>query len=150
MAPTAWFLAGCAAGPALMSSVALPSQQSSSVTGDVGLGDSPEAAMKPGPLVITPDQRGYLDGLLAVGIHPASELRALSIGSYICQARAAGQNEQAVWDYVAPMVRSDVADSRASAPQAAGSAAGTAANAAVTAANAAIGDYIRVATQRLC
>ena len=39
---------------------------------------------------------------------PSSDLLALSIGSYVCQARAAKQSDQAVWDFVVPLVRSDV------------------------------------------
>lgn len=123
-----------------MSSVALPPQQTASIAGDVDLAASPEAAMRPGTLAVSPAQRGYLDALAATGIHPSSELRALSIGSYICQARAAGQTDQAVWDYVAPMVRSDVADSRASAPQMTAGPTG----------DTAIDAYVRAATQRLC
>lgn len=53
-------------------------------------------------------QQGFLDALEAGGITPPSELHALSIGSYVCQARAAGQDDQAVWDYVLPLVRSEV------------------------------------------
>ena len=41
---------------------------------------------------------------------PSSDLLALSIGSYVCQAHAARQSDQAVWDFVLPMVRNDVRD----------------------------------------
>ena len=41
-------------------------------------------------------------------MQPSSNLAALSIGSYVCQARAAKQNDHAVWDFVLPLVRSDV------------------------------------------
>ena len=123
-----------------MSTVALPSQQSAGSDQDVAVGVSPESGPQVGTLDLTPPQRGYLDALLAAGVHPSSELRALSIGSYVCQARAAGQSEQAVRDYVAPMVRSDVADANASAPQ----------SASVVQADAAIDDYILLAGQRLC
>ena len=41
---------------------------------------------------------------------PSSDLTALSIGSYVCQARAARQTDQAVWDFVLPLVRNDVTD----------------------------------------
>ena len=34
------------------------------------------------------------------GVTPSSDLSALSIGSYVCQARAARQADQAVWDFV--------------------------------------------------
>ena len=66
---------------------------------------------------------------------------ALSIGSYVCQARAAGQSDQAVWDFVLPLVRGDVArlacrcvgcvDDRAQVDDA-------------------TAEYIRIATERLC
>ena len=89
--------------------------------------------------VVTAHQRGYLDALAAAGVKPSSDLMALSIGSYVCQARAAKQNEQAVWDFVLPLVRSDVRDDRLSsmAPS-------------PTDVDAATADYIRIATERLC
>jgi hypothetical protein len=94
--------------------------------------------MQSAKLDVTPTQRAFLDALSAAGVHPSSELQALSIGSSICQAHAAGQSDQAVWDYIAPMVRSDVADGQPSpVPQ-------TSDLQSVTA------DYIRIATQRLC
>jgi len=123
-----------------MSTVALPSQQSAGSDQGVVTGVSPESGPQSSKLDLTPAQRGYLDALTAAGVHTSSELRALSIGSYVCQARAAGQSEQAVRDYVAPMVRSDVADANASAPQ----------SASVIQADAAIDDYILLAGQRLC
>ena len=104
------------------------------------IGVSPEAGPQSGTLDLTPAQREYLGDLTAAGVHPSSELRALSIGSYVCQARGAGQSDQAVRDYVAPMVRSDVADANAAAPQ----------SASVIQADVAIDDYIRIAAQRLC
>lgn len=142
MAPTAWLLTGCGSGPDLMSNVALPALQSSSIAGadDVNLAVLPQASAQSQLLDVTPAQRGYLDALTFSGVRPSSELRALSIGSYVCQARAAGRNDRAVWDYVAPMVRSDVADARAADPQAAPG----------PSADTAIATYINVATQRLC
>ena len=88
---------------------------------------------------MTAQQRGYLDALTSAGVKPSSNLIALSIGSYVCQARAAKQNDQAVWDFVLPLVRSDVRDGRLSsmAPSAAD-------------VNSATADYIRIATERLC
>ena len=70
---------------------------------------------------------------------PSSDLLALSIGSYVCQARAAKQSDQAVWDFVLPMVRGDVRDGHMSsmAPPAGE-------------VNSATADYIRIATDRLC
>jgi hypothetical protein len=87
----------------------------------------------------TPKQRAYLEALTAAGVHPSSELLALSIGSYVCQARAAHHSDEAVWDFVMPMVRSDVRDSHlsAQAPPAGQ-------------VNSVTADYIRIATERLC
>ena len=85
----------------------------------------------------------YLDALRAAGVRPSSDLTALSIGSYVCQARAAKQTDQAVWDFVAPLVRNDVADAdtgdgiRAMAPS-------------PDEVHSATADYIRIATDRLC
>lgn len=110
MAPAAWLLAGCSPnGGDLISSVALPSEQAASAAEgdafDVVTSPGPERVGKPD---LTPAQRTYLDALLAVGVRPSNELRALSIGAYVCQARAAGHSDQAVWDSVAPMVRSEL------------------------------------------
>jgi hypothetical protein len=90
-------------------------------------------------LKVTPRQRSYLDTLQAAGVRPSTDLLALSIGSYVCQARAAKQSEQAVRDYVTPLVRSDVRSrqTNAIAPPPAEVDAVTA-------------DYIRIATERLC
>jgi hypothetical protein len=87
----------------------------------------------------TPKQRAYLEALTAAGVHPSSELLALSIGSYVCQARAANHSDQAVWDFVMPMVRSDVRDSHLSAQT---TPAGQV--------NSVTADYIRIATEQLC
>jgi hypothetical protein len=57
----------------------------------------------------------------------------------VCQARAARQTDQAVWDFVVPLVRSDV---RTAASDTAHT--GRADLDTVTA------DYIRIATERLC
>ena len=70
-------------------------------------------------LIVTGQQRAYLDALKAAGVKPSSDLLALSIGSYVCQARAAKQSDQAVWDFVVPLVRSDVRDAHLSADGAA-------------------------------
>ena len=143
MAPAAWLLTGCGSGGDLISSVALPSQQA---TGYVEGADSVDVAASPtddrhsGTLELTPAQRDYLDALAATGVRISNELRALSIGSYVCQARAAGQSDQAVWDSVAPMVRSDVAAARAASPQ----------EPPALDADAAVGQYIQTASQRLC
>jgi hypothetical protein len=99
-----------------------------------GQGDGPAEALH-----ATPKQRGYLDALTAAGVQPSSELLALSIGSYVCQARAAEQSDQAVWDFVLPMVRGDVRDAHGSAQAPP-----------VGEVNSATADYIRIATERLC
>ena len=109
MAPAAWLLAGCGSGGDLISSVALPAEQNTGYAEGVDVEASPSDDRQTGTLALTPAQREYLDGLAAAGVRTSNELRALSIGSYVCQARAAGQSDQAVWDSVAPMVRSDVA-----------------------------------------
>ena len=58
-------------------------------------------ALPPGPpqpngdsnaMIVTEQQRAYLDALKTVGVKPSSDLLALSIGSYVCQARAAKQS----------------------------------------------------------
>lgn len=140
VAPTAWLLAGCSgASGDLMSSVALPSQQTVDFVDGVGV-PSGVAGGQSGKLDLNAAQRSYLDALAAAGIHPSSELRALSIGSYVCQAHVAGQSDQAVREYVAPMVRSDLADSHAAAPNALGA----------IQAETAITEYIRDATDKLC
>lgn len=138
MAPAAYLLAGCSSGADLVSSMALPTQQAEGFVDGVGVPPPQEGGT--GRLDLTAAQRGYLDALTAAGITPSSELRALSIGSYVCQARAAGQRDQAVWEYVAPMVRSDVSDARASAPL----------SPAAIPADAAIAGYIRIASEQLC
>ena len=108
------------------------------------------AAQLPGPgdsratsnaLVVSPHQQSYLDALHAAGVTPASDLSALSIGSYVCQARAARQDDEAVWEFVAPLVRNDLSDldgdDGAQTPSAGDLHSVTA-------------DYIRIATDRLC
>lgn len=136
--PAAWLLSGCGSPSGdLMTNVALPSQQVSGFVDGVGVTSS---ASQSGGVALTPAQHGYLDALAAAGIQPASELRALSIGSYVCQAHAAGHNDRAVRDYVAPMVRSDLADAHASTPQ----------FPTVIQADAAITEYVRAATDKLC
>ena len=133
--PAALLLGACGAHGDLMSAMALPSEQTPGFV-DGGIPGSPAGS---GTLDLTTAQRAYLDDLAGAGIHPSSELRALSIGSYVCQARAAGQNDQAVRDYVAPMVRSDVADAHVSAPQLA-----------PMPADVATAEYVRIATEKLC
>lgn len=100
----------------------------------------PQADGHSNALVVTDRQRAYLDGLAAEGVKPSSDLLALSIGSYVCQARAAKHSDQDVWDSVLPMVRSDMHDP-------VDQMSGTSSAADV---NADTSDYIRIATERLC
>lgn len=137
----ACLLVGCGSGADLISNVALPAQQAPRPVNGVDAILPSDLDPQSGKLLLTPAQRGYLDDLTAAGIRPSSELRALSIGSYVCQARSAGQGDRAVWDHVAPMVRSDLADSQVSTPQSAASG---------LPAEAAIASYVRIAVARLC
>lgn len=126
---------GCSAGGDIMSSVALPDEQSSQTQ------QVPPAAVgdEPSNLVVTGQQRVYLDALVDDGVRPSGDLLALSIGSYVCQAQAAGQSKRAVWDFVVPLVRNDVRNAQLS------SIAPTASEV-----DSATSDYIRIATERLC
>jgi hypothetical protein len=139
-------LSGCSSADGFMSSVTLPaSEASSKQAATTGRGASalpPPAAAGSGGrggLTVSAQQQGYLDALASDGLRPSSDLLALSIGSYVCQARAAGQSHQAVWDYVRPLVANDVhaAHMTARAPTAAD-------------VDAATASYIRIATERLC
>lgn len=140
VAPAAWLLAGCSAGGGdIISSVALPSQQSAQAAEADGLDMAASADRLAGKPNLTPGQRSYLDGLLAAGVHPSNDLRALSIGAYVCQAHAAGQSDQVVREAVAPMVRSDLADAATATPAVG-----------YLKVDDAIGQYIGIAQQRLC
>lgn len=103
-----------------------------------------QAGPQSNALVVTPRQQAYLDALHAVGVRPSSDLTALSIGSYVCQAHAAKHSDQAVWDFVAPMVRNEVVDSDGHGNGVSTMVPSTDEIHAVTA------DYIRIATERLC
>ncbi len=157
MAPAAWLLAGCGSGSDLISTVALPSQQTTGYDDGADMPMAGDAGRLSGTPELTPAQRDYLAALAAAGIRPTSELRALSIGAYVCQARAAGQSDQTVWDSVAPMVRSDVIAAPAvpagavptAAPESAGPQTATAAASAMDD-NSVVSNVIRIATGRLC
>ncbi|WP_345892081.1 DUF732 domain-containing protein [Mycolicibacterium sphagni] len=146
--PTAWLMVACSSGEDLVTTTVPPATYGAVHGQGAILG--PDVDLQSTKLDVTPAQRGFLDALSAAGVHPSSELEALSIGSHVCQAHAAGQSDQAVWDYIAPMVRSDVNDSGSAtssmpphtAPEPQG-----APDLQVTQATA---DYIRIATQRLC
>ncbi|KUI35146.1 hypothetical protein AU195_09590 [Mycobacterium sp. IS-1496] len=109
--------------------------------GDRGsdLPSPPEGAGQPGAVTVTGQQRRYLDALKAAGVRATTELRALSIGSAVCQARAAKQSDQAVWEFILPLVRSDVRATRPSSMRTS-----------VREVDSATADYIRIATERLC
>lgn len=136
---TAWLMVACTSGEDLVTT-AVPAETYGAVHGQ-GAVLGPDVDLQSTKLDVTPRQRGFLDALGVAGVHPSSELEALSIGSHVCQAHAAGQSDQAVWDYISPMVRSDVTDSASSTPP------HSAPEPQVTVATA---DYIRIATQRLC
>jgi Protein of unknown function (DUF732) len=135
VASAAVMLAGCASADDFLANVAVPALPTTSSTtthqgpAAMDLGTDGGA---PSNLVVTAHQRDYLNTLDATGVHPASDLLALSIGSYICQAQAAGQSDQAVRDFVLPLVREDRK------------------HAAAAQVDAATDEYIRVATDRLC
>jgi hypothetical protein len=133
-------LTGCS-GDDVMATIGLPTSETETAHGEASVAPPGpgQAGSQSNALVVTAQQRGYLDALTAAGVKPSSNLIALSIGSYVCQARAAKQNDQAVWDFVLPLVRSDVRDGRLSsmAPS-------------VADVDSATADYIRIATERLC
>ncbi len=110
-------------------------------SGDGGsdLPSPPEGAEQPGAVTVTKHQRHYLDALKAAGVRATTDLRALSIGSAVCQARAAKQSDQAVWEFIVPLVRSDVRATRPSSMRTL-----------VREIDSATADYIRIATERLC
>ncbi|WP_235435779.1 DUF732 domain-containing protein [Mycobacterium sp. EPa45] len=139
LGPAAVLLVACTSGEDLVTTAVPPTAQTSGAVHGHGAPLPADADLQSTKFNVTPTQRGFLDALTAAGVHPSSELEALSIGSHVCQAHAAGQSDQAVWDYIAPMVRSDVVD--------AGSPPHTAPDPQVTEATA---DYIRIATQQLC
>ncbi|MGY4647616.1 DUF732 domain-containing protein [Mycobacterium sp. URHB0021] len=134
-------LTGCSLGDDVMATIGMPTSETAPAHGQSPAQPPgpPQPEAQPNALIVTPQQRSYLDALAAAGVKPSTDLLALSIGSYVCQARAAKQSDQAVWDFVLPMVRNDVRGS--------GMRSMTPATAAV---NSATADYIRIATDKLC
>jgi Protein of unknown function (DUF732) len=133
-APFTALLTGCTSGDGMLPTMSVqpPSTMQS--------GAGPKAdGSQPNGLTVTAQQRAYLDALTHAGVRPSTDLLALSIGSYVCQARAAKQSDQAVRDYVTPLVRGDVrnAQMNAVAPP-------------PSEVDAVTADYIRIATERLC
>ncbi|KUI05585.1 hypothetical protein [Mycobacterium sp. IS-3022] len=134
-------LTGCS-GDAVMATMGMPTTESAPAHGTAHAQPGPPpAGGQSNALVVTDRQRAYLDGLAAERVEPSSDLLALSIGSYVCQARAAKHTDQEVWDAVLPMVRSDM-DERVERT------AGMASSSVDV--HAATSDYIRIATDRLC
>ena len=137
VACAAFVASGCSMSDDVIAGMGLPTSDSASV--GAGLQAISQPPVSESAMVVTPEQQAYLDALNAAGVRPSSELVALSIGSYVCQARAANQTDQAVWDFVLPMVRGDVRDSAVSS---------TAPPAGEV--NSVTADYIRIATDKLC
>ena len=139
-APLAAVLTGCTSGDNMLPTMSVPPPSTMQSRADAqGAAPPPDASSHPNKLTVTAQQRAYLDSLKAAGVRPSSDLLALSIGSYVCQAQAAKLPEAAVRDYVTPLVRNDVRDSRlnAVAPP-------------PSEVDAVTADYIRIATERLC
>jgi hypothetical protein len=139
---TAVLVSGCGMSDDVVSSMSLRTQETVPAGPNArGIVEGPDDQLNgfDEPLPITPRQRGYLDALSAAGVKPSSELLALSIGSYVCQALAANQSDQAVWDLVLPMVRGDVRDAQTGGQ-----------TPPVGQVNSVTADYIRIATERLC
>ena len=131
-------LGGCATDEDLMTSAAPPRGDSSPPAPT-----APDGAVPTLPDIsdidVTPEQLQYLEALTTAGVRRSSDLTALSIGSYVCQGRAAGQTDQGVWDFVFPLVRGEIYDMNPN------SATEMAAEVHETTAQ-----YIRIATDRLC
>ena len=133
------FVSGCSAPDSMMSDLTLPARDTATEASGTPGTPATSGQLQPNALMVSGQQRAYLDALTAGGVHPSSDLLALSIGSYVCQARAAGQSPQAVWDYVHPLVSNDVHNVHLS------SMAPTSADI-----DAATASYIRIASERLC
>jgi uncharacterized protein DUF732 len=131
VASSATLLTGCSVADDLMATVGMPTSETLSAPEQP---DGDATAM-----VVTGQQRTYLNALSTAGVKPSSDLMALRIGSYVCQARAAKQSDQAVWDVVVPLVRGDVRTVHMSATPVA-----------ADEVNSATADYIRIATDKLC
>ncbi|MGK2867225.1 MAG: DUF732 domain-containing protein [Mycobacterium sp.] len=139
LASVAVVSSGCSLGDTTLTTIGQPAAQSTEAAAQEMQGASRVDGYPEERLSVTPHQQAYLDALVGAGVQPSDELMALSIGAYVCQARAAKQSEQAVWDFVLPMVRNDVDDAHMSsvAPEAGE-------------VDTATADYIRIATERLC
>ncbi|MBP2455505.1 hypothetical protein [Mycolicibacterium lutetiense] len=129
-------LTACDAGGDIMAPLAQTASQVNGVQPQAA--SAPPEEGLPGELAVTSQQRTYLDELKGTGINPSSQLLALSIGSYVCQAHAARLNDQAVRDFVLPLVRDDVRAAHSSESPTPDEI------------DAAATDYIRIATEHLC
>lgn len=130
-------LTGCGAGEDMLATMGIP--------GDTQT-PSADTPAQPKTMVVTGKQREYLDSLRAAGVRPSSDVLALSVGSYVCQARAAKRTDQQVWDFVLPLVRGDMHDTHATGQTKTAPPSGQE----LVDVNTATGDYIRIATEQLC
>ena len=139
LASVAVMTGGCALGDTTLTTIGQPAAQSTDARAQGLQSAIRDGAQPEDHFAATPHQQAYLKALADAGVQPSDELMALSIGAYVCQARAAKQSEQAVWDFVLPLVRNDVDDAHMSsvAPEAGE-------------VDTATADYIRIATERLC
>jgi len=141
VASSAALLTGCSVADDMMATVGMQASETAPAHGQSGA--RPPGPPQPDgdldPLTVTGQQRAYVDALKSAGVKPSSDLQALSIGSYVCQARAAKQSDQGVWDFVVPLVRNDVRNSHLSSE-----------TPSVDEVNSATASYIRIATERLC
>ena len=145
MVSAAALVTGCGVGDDIMTTIGASTSQTAAARKDVRAAQEPDltapslASAQPNTMTVTRQQRAYLDALESAGVPSSNDLVALSIGSYVCQARAAKQSDQAMWDTVLPLVRGDVrATHSKSSPASAAEI------------NSATADYIRIATERLC
>ena len=132
-------LGGCATDEDLMTSAA-PPQGENSPTAPSGADGALPTVPDSSDLEVTPEQVQYLEALKTAGVRRSSDLTALSIGSYVCQGRAAGQSDQAVWDFVFPLVRGEIHDMNPT----------TAVTEMASQVHETTAQYIRIATDRLC
>ncbi|HNM83317.1 MAG: DUF732 domain-containing protein [Mycobacterium sp.] len=106
--PALAFLIGGCATPSDVATSMVPLEEPGMAGAVSGRALAAPTGATTGNAGVSPRQQTYLDGLTSAGVRRSTDLAALSIGSYICQGRAAGQTDQAVWDFVFPMVRGDL------------------------------------------
>ena len=142
LASTAAGVCGCSFSDDVITTIGLPSTQAvghADGLGNIAQPPTNHSGAHAQHVPVSQQQRAYLNALEAAGVQPSDQIMALSIGSYVCQARAAKQTDQAVWDFVLPLVRADVREAHVS------SVAPPTGEVATTTA-----DYIRIATEQLC